>query len=293
MSRWLQGTPFLGAVLLTVAAQAGADQIVMRTGGRIDGVVVEQTATAVVIETGPGRVTLPMSRVAQVVKGHSALDTWREQSASLHAVDVQGWAALARWAGEAGLSTQSADAWYRVLASDPHNVEANRAVGHVQVGGTWLGEDEAYRARGYVMYEGRWVSQAEQEALLRERFADEASEQQRYEAGLRAREAEARAREAEARAREAEAAASPSGDDGGIPFYIAYGGGGYGHNPYGYRYRNGQRQPHGGAGQSVPPAGVHPAPRGTAPASLAPSVGSRTTQPPRPAAGLMVPPPRR
>ena len=146
--------------------------------------------------------------------------------------------------------------------------------------GTWLAEDEAYRARGYVMYEGRWVSQAEHEALVRERFADEAAEQQRYEAGLRAREAEARAREAEARAREAEAAASPSGDDGGIPFYIAYGGGGYG-SPYGYRYHNGQRQPHGSAGHAVPPVGVRPAPRSTAPASLA-SVGrSRAPAPNR------------
>jgi hypothetical protein len=292
MSRWLQGTPFLGAALLTVAAQAGADQIVMRTGGRIDGVVVEQTATAVVIETGPGRVTLPMSRVAQVVKGHSALDSWRERSASLHAGDVQGWAALARWAGDAGLSTQSADAWYRVLASDPRNVEANRAVGHVQVDGAWLAGDEAYRTRGYVMYEGRWVSQAEQEASIRERFADEASEQQRNEAGFRAREAEARAREAEARAREAEAATSPSSDDGGIPFYIAYGGGGYGYHPYGYRYRNGQGHPHGSAGHVVPPVGVHPAPRSTAPASLTSSAAAHTTQPARPA-GLRVPPARR
>ena len=57
-----------------------------------------------------------------------------------------------------------------------------------------MGQDEAYRARGYVSFEGRWVTPPEHEALVRERAAEEASERETREAGLRVREAEARAR---------------------------------------------------------------------------------------------------
>ena len=110
--------------------------------------------------------------------------------------------------------------------ADPSYREANAALGRVEVDGTWMGEDEAYRARGYVSFEGRWVTPPEHEALVRERAAEEASERETREAGLRVREAEARAREAEARAREAEAAAQPV--DGGIPYGWGWGGGGWG-----------------------------------------------------------------
>ena len=198
MPRSLQATAFLAAGLIGTAV-AGADEIVMRTGGRIEGVIVDQTPTSVVVDTAPGRVTLPMSRVARVVRSRSTLDAWRERSASLDSGDVQGWASLARWAEQAGLGTQANEAWGRVLLSEPGNAEANRALGRTQVDGAWLPEDEAYRARGFVRFDGRWVSRAEHESLVRERAAEEAADQQRQEAGLRVREAEARAREAEAR----------------------------------------------------------------------------------------------
>jgi hypothetical protein len=240
MPRSPKATAFLAAGLIG-AAVAGADEIVMRTGGRIEGGIVDQTPTTVVVDTAPGRVTLPMSRVARVVRSRSSLDAWRERSASLDAGDVQGWASLARWAEQAGLGTQANEAWQRVLASDPANAEANQALGRMQVDGAWLAEEEAYRVRGFVRFDGRWVSRAEHESLVRERAADEAADQQRQEAGLRVREAEARAREAEARAREAEAANSQPADEGGIPFWYAYGGGGY--YPYGRGYGG-----HGGYG---------------------------------------------
>ena len=278
------GTAFAALALLAVAPASG-DEIIMRTGGRIRGVVVEQTARVVVIETGPGRVTLPMSRVERVVTGRSALEIWRERSAALHPGDAQGWAALAHWADDAGLGTQATSAWQHVVAVDPANPEANRGLGRVSLNGAWLPEDEAYRARGYVQYEDRWVSPAEHEALVRERSANETSEQARYEGALRVREAEARAREAEARAREAEAA--PADDTGGIPFVYAYGGSGYGPvHPYG---RN-VSQRHGAGHHAAPSSGPPPAPRSTPPSSVnsgATSSGSQGTA--RTPLGLRVP----
>jgi len=226
MSRLRRRTAIALVTAGLAAATASSDEILLRSGGRVSGVIVERTRNAIVVETGPGRVTLSMALVEKVVEGRSTLEAYHERAAAIEPGDVDGWAALGRWAAERDLVTQSREAWQRVLSADPSHREANAALGRIEVDGTWMGEAEAYRARGYVSFEGRWVTPAEHEALVRERMAEEAWQIEAREAGLRVREAEARAREAEARAREAESAAQPV--DGGIPYGWGWGGSGWG-----------------------------------------------------------------
>jgi hypothetical protein len=261
---------YLSLALLAVAP-AVADEVILRNGGRITGVVVERTPATVVIETGPGRVTLPMSRVERIVDGRSAIGTFGERAANLEAGDVEGWAALARWAEDHELLTQARGAWQRVLAIDPHHPEANAGLGRVSFGGVWMSPEDAYRARGYVEFEGRWLTPAEHEAAVRERAADQAAMLEAREADARVREAEARAREAEARAAEA---AAGYGQSDGIPLGYVYGGYGYGFGYGGYR---GDGRPH-GPGFGPGDGGRHPNPG--APGS--PSHPGRPTPPSRP-----------
>ena len=148
---WALGT----ALLATVAP---CDEVLLRGGGRVSGMVVERNERSVVIETGPGRVTLAMSRVEKIVEGRSALETFQERAGALAASDSEGWAALARWAAERDLVTPSRNAWQRVLALNPQDAEANAALGRVALDGTWMAADDAYRSRGYVQYEGRWMT---------------------------------------------------------------------------------------------------------------------------------------
>lgn len=214
----------LAAALAVAAAPAArADEVLLKTGGRVSGVIVERTSDRVVIDTAPGRVTLPMTRVARVVEGQSALATYRERAAAVGPLDGEGWAELARWAEARGLTTQSQEAWARVLEVMPGHPQANAALGRMQVDGRWMAADAAYRAQGYVQYEGRWVTPVEHEARLRERAAEDAERRERRENEARVREAEARASEAEARAREA---AEPYDD--GVPYWWGYGYGGGG-----------------------------------------------------------------
>jgi hypothetical protein len=207
----------------TLAAPAVADEIFLRGGGRVSGVIVQRTPESITVETAPGLVTLPMKRVEKVVEARSAVEEFQHRASRLAPGDVAGWAALARWAADHDLVTHSREAWHRVVSADPGNSEANAALGHVQLGGEWVSESEAYRARGYVEYEGRWVTPAEHEALLQQAAAEDAARLQNREAELRVREAEARAREAEARARKAESYGSASDD--GIPLWWGWGGG--------------------------------------------------------------------
>ena len=273
----------LAAVLLATAPALG-DEIYLKGGGRVSGRIVERTATRVAIETGPGRVTLPLTRVERIVEGRSTIEAFAEQAADLAAGDVAGWADLARWAEQRDLLTQARFAWQRVLATDPGHPEANAGLGRVPVDGEWMSSDDAHRARGYVSYEGRWLTPGEHEAAVRERQADAATALLQREANLRAQEAEARVREAEALAREAEAGAEQA--SGGIPLgygyggfggYAGYGYGGYGNgygggaivSPYAGRYRpsramhpgtSGQNRPHPRSPEARPRPAPRPAP---------------------------------
>ena len=249
-----------------LAVPAVADEIFLRGGGRVSGVIVQRTADAITVETAPGLLTLSMKRVEKVVEGRSAVEEFQDRASRLAPGDANGWAALARWAADHDLLTHSREAWHRVLAVDPAHPEANAALGRVQLGGEWMSEGEAYRARGYVEYEGRWVTPAEHEALLQQEAADEAARLQNREAELRVREAEARAREAEARAREAESAGY--GSDDGIPLWWGWGGGAPLYPPF-------VDQPSHGGGP--PDRGHHPGHRPPAPQ---PNPGNNPSNPP-------------
>jgi hypothetical protein len=223
-----------GALVLvtTMSAVVEADDIYLVGGGKISGEVVERTAGRIVVETGPGRLTLPMSRVTRVEAGRSALYEFQERARTVKAGDVGGWLALGRWADQSSLGTQAREAYQRAVALDPANAEANAALGRVQADGRWMSQEDAYRAQGLVPFDGSWVSPAEREAARRDRSEADLSDRAAREVDARVREAEARARAAEAEAERAEA--QPSSQEPyaeGIP-YLPYGGTGGVYRPH-------------------------------------------------------------
>jgi hypothetical protein len=257
----------VGALMLALPLVAGADEVYLRSGGHLSGVVIERRADGIVVDVGPGRVTLPASLVTRVVEGTPAFALFRERAARLSDADVHGWLALGAWARDHDLLTQSTHAFEHVLVIDPGNAIAHREMGHVVVDGHWMTADEGYRARGYVHFEGSWVLPEERSAILAERVATAQARQAEIEAEARAREANARARAAEAEARRAEATAYPTE---GIPLAMTYGGspyggyggvviGGYGYGGYGgFGHRQGHQGPSCGPGR--PPATTPPPP---------------------------------
>ncbi len=193
----------LSIVALVVALPTGliADVVYLKSGGKLEGRIVSQTDETIEVDIGAGSLSFPMSSVDRIEEGRSPLDDYDERAAALAADDSDGWLELARWASRAGLGTQARQAYERVVAIDPNNAEANRALGLVELDGRWVSEEEAYRARGMVSFEGRWMAPEEQEAIVRSREAEQQAAQ------ARAATADAIARQADARAREAEAEA--------------------------------------------------------------------------------------
>lgn len=214
MKTALRQRPVNAALLLAAAlftsAGASADDVYLKGGGRVSGRIVQKTETSVEIEVGAGKIAVPASRVEKIVEGKSSLDAYHERAGTLDPKDRDGWVALGRWASDQGLSSQAREAYHRVLAIDPNDRQANAALGNVQIGGSWVAEEEAYRARGFVQFEGEWMTPAEQAAIQRERDSERAqaagaarARQEQAQAADAAEQAEARAK-AEAAAQESQ-----------------------------------------------------------------------------------------
>jgi hypothetical protein len=196
------------AILLGLAflpASAVADEVFVRGGGRLVGEVVERGSDSIVVDIGVGRIGLPLSAIERVVPGATPLSVYRSRAARLGPRDAAGWLALGLWAREQDLDTNAREAFEHVLAIDPRNAGAHRALGHVLAGGRWMTVEQSHRARGDVRFEGRWMAPEEREAVLAERTAAAVETRVRAEAEARIAEAHARARVAEAEARRAEA----------------------------------------------------------------------------------------
>lgn len=228
--------PVLWASLVALASAANADVLRLSGGGRLEGVIVRETATNVTVDVGMGQVSLPRSRVATIERRESPLSTYRNRLDAINPGDAPAYALLAKFASQNGLRTQSRQMWARVLAIDPTNVEAHLALEHVLLGGRYVDEEEAYRANGFVYFDGRWMTQAEQSSLLREGEQRRAEDRRAEEARRTAREEEDRARRAENEAMRARAAADTSaypfwghgyGYGSGVLIGSPYWGGGY------------------------------------------------------------------
>jgi hypothetical protein len=208
------------ALILAIVcgATAFADEVYLKGGGKVSGRITQRTATSVEVEVGAGRITVPTTSVDKIVEGRSALDGYHERAGKLAPSDRDGWAALGRWASDQGLSSQSREAYHRVLAIDPNDAEANAALGNTQVNGRWLTEDEGYRAKGFVQYQGEWMTPGEQAARDREREADRA----RAAAEAKSRQAEARAADEAAARAKADAAAQQEQQEG-LPLWWGWG----------------------------------------------------------------------
>jgi hypothetical protein len=212
-----------------LATGASADVLHLKTGGRVEGVIVRETPSTITLDVGMGEVSLPKNSVIRVERRDSALAEYRARLRSVASGDVNALADLARFAGENGLRNESRLMWARVLSLEPGNVEAHLALGHVLVGGTYMDEAEANRAQGLIQFEGRWMTPTEQAFLLGQRERQIADDRRDIEARRAAREEEDRERRAEAARERARAAAEntiglPVWGYGSVP-WVGYGGG--------------------------------------------------------------------
>jgi hypothetical protein len=184
---------------------AFADIVHLKDGGKIEGVVKEQ-GKDIVIETISGVVKLSARGVASVNTEHVAtIETYYERSQAIETsddprafIDLAAWAkevgarrfvrpnmeraadlarkgsdadsilALVESARKKGLTSGLAPLLERVIALEPENETARRALGYRLREGKWLSEEEFHAAEGNVRFRGKWIGREERDILAKE-----------------------------------------------------------------------------------------------------------------------------
>ena len=81
----------LAGVMILLPALAGADDVLLRGGGKISGRILARSETSVQVDVGPGIITVPMSSVLSIEERRTPLDEFEERAAALRDNDAAGW----------------------------------------------------------------------------------------------------------------------------------------------------------------------------------------------------------
>jgi hypothetical protein len=163
---------FASLAILAVLQPAEGDVFVLRSGGRIEGDLVnsdEQPRTSYVISLpGGGQLTLDAAVVAKVESVPQELAEY-EKVRRQHPNTVQGQLQMADWCHKHKLDAQWKTHLERVLQLDPDQADARRLLGYRKVDDQWMTKEEEMAAQGKVkrVISGstRWLTHQEAEVL--------------------------------------------------------------------------------------------------------------------------------
>lgn len=161
------------AVLIAAGAAARADEVTLKSGGKVTGIATERDGR-VVVEMGVGTVEFNADEVLTLQRGRTPLHDYRERAARLseNATAAQHYE-LAVFARNNGMAGHAREQFERVLVLEPGHEGARRALGFRLYQGQWRTESEINREMGLVQFEGRWVSATEVELVRQRRLERE------------------------------------------------------------------------------------------------------------------------
>jgi hypothetical protein len=159
------------AILLSLASGAFADEVVLRNGSVLNGLVREE-GDRVIVEMDFGTMSFKKIDVRSITRGQ---DPMTEYDAKLKAAtDIKGMVEVAAWAREKGLGTRATDLYRKILTLDSDQPDARKALGYEKVNGQWLAGDDLMVARGFVKVNGKWLTKETAELLLHQQESSRA-----------------------------------------------------------------------------------------------------------------------
>lgn len=146
----MKRSAFLVIVLATALVLAPSplrgDVFHLSGGGTLEGELVKQTATDMVVKIGGGTVTLGTQMVTKVDKAPSPAAQYRERLAALKPT-AEANVELAAWCEDKFLSPEAMEHYWAALKLDPDNASARMRLGFVRLAGQWVTRQEARQAR--------------------------------------------------------------------------------------------------------------------------------------------------
>jgi hypothetical protein len=125
------------ALLVTASPPARGDILHLKSGGSVEGTIVERDTARYKVRTLVGTVTLPVDAVARIEEKPSVLDEYvqrREKTADTPAAQFE----LAQWCEEQELRSAWRTHLKRAIELDADFEPARKALGFVRVGGMWV-----------------------------------------------------------------------------------------------------------------------------------------------------------
>ncbi|HEX8203287.1 MAG TPA: HEAT repeat domain-containing protein [Isosphaeraceae bacterium] len=154
------------ALVLGMTAGAHADQILLRGGGQIRGVVVPDPArpehVLVQTETGPAPIAFRKEQVESILAEPGPLDEYLARRLRVEAT-AQAQYDLGLWCEARKLTGPATIHYRRAVELDKDFGPAHKKLGHVRYKDRWLTYDELREAQGLIKYKGRWVTREEKQ----------------------------------------------------------------------------------------------------------------------------------
>ena len=122
---------------LALTTSAFADIIHRKSGPPIEGTIVSEPASTLVVTTAPGTVEIKKSDIQRIERKSSPAEEFKQRLAKLRATDMAGYRQLALWAEANELRREARKVYERMLKVDPDDAFANRALGRVEHDGKW------------------------------------------------------------------------------------------------------------------------------------------------------------
>ncbi len=151
-----------------------ADIVRMRDGREIEGKVVEQSPSKVVVQTPYGKQSFNRSEVASIEIKETPTEVYDKRYAALKRDDLAAVLDLAQFASDNNLRSQAQTLFKLALTLDPENETSRRALGYLRFKDGWYTKAEIEKmtdaenvAKGLVKRNGRWVSKEEAEKIDR------------------------------------------------------------------------------------------------------------------------------
>lgn len=153
---------FAAALLLTFgflfsSSLSHADQLILKNGNTIDG-IVDKDGETFVVEFSTGKMKIHESEVKKVVREQTDLQRFREQHEQINDGDADAHYQLGVWAQTHGLHKQSKIEFRHAIQRNPDHTGARQELGFVKQNGQWITRDEKMRREGYVKHQGEWMT---------------------------------------------------------------------------------------------------------------------------------------
>ena len=190
------------ALVATWSVAASGDIFHLSGGATVEGELVQNNGTEVVVKIGNGTMTILAAQVEKIEAAPSPQEQYRARSAAA-AKTAAAHVELARWCATKHLSDESKAEYELALGLDPENGTARAALGYVKRDGAWRSRQEAAAAAAkavagpqglaardekFVARQKEWqkkIEQMDREALAGWFMGDEAQAAQKEIAAIR------------------------------------------------------------------------------------------------------------